>query len=84
MAQPPSAAGAITVRYVAKDWRKQFRFPPETSVTQAVATRLTAFNCGDRDATFPPQQQYGLYLFRKVRAWPGSVCPSACMCGAPD
>jgi hypothetical protein len=62
-----SGAGAITVRYVAKDWRKPFRFGPETTVVEAVAACLAAFNPGDREPTFPPHQQYGLYLYRKVR-----------------
>ena len=56
------------MRYVAKDWRKQFRFTPETTVPDAVATCVQAFTPGDRDSAFAPHQQYGLYLFRKVPA----------------
>jgi len=65
MAQPIQ----LSIRYVAKDWRKTFKFGPETYVTEAIATCLAEFKCGDRDNNFPPHQQYGLFLVRnKVRS----------------
>ena len=80
MAQPIQ----LSIRYVAKDWRKTFKFGPEMYVTEAIATCLAEFKCGDRDNNFPPHQQYGLFLVRnKVRlraplggrGWPGA-CPA--------